>query len=86
MRVADSCGPFPAAPEALEPTLPYETLPINEDEEEAAAAAADDGPTFDNDEDEKLLEETKKRQFKKKGLNPRADKGKAGAKAKKADE
>ncbi|GAA5921448.1 hypothetical protein JCM3775_003052 [Rhodotorula graminis] len=74
------------APEALEPTLPYETLPINEDEEEAAAAAADDGPTFDNDEDEKLIEETKKRQFKKKGLNPRADKGKAGAKAKQVDE
>ncbi|TNY20842.1 nucleolar protein NOP2 [Rhodotorula diobovata] len=73
------------APEALSPTLPYETLPINEDEE-AAAAEGGDGPTFDDDEDAKLIEETRKRQFKKKGLNPRADKGKAGAKAKKADE
>ncbi|GAA6053838.1 hypothetical protein JCM3770_004743 [Rhodotorula araucariae] len=73
--------------EPMSPTLPYETLPLNEDEEAAVAAADASAPTFDDAEDTKLIAETKKRQFKKKGLNPRADRSKAGAaKAKKADE
>ncbi|BGP46473.1 rRNA (cytosine-C5-)-methyltransferase nop2 [Rhodotorula kratochvilovae] len=76
--------------EPMSPTLPYETLPLTEAEEAAAANADADAPTFDDEEDTKLIAETKKRQFKKKGLNPRADRSKAGtgaaAKGKKAEE
>ncbi|GAA6011389.1 hypothetical protein JCM10207_008323 [Rhodosporidiobolus poonsookiae] len=74
--------PQKAVLEPVSPTLPFEPLPLTE-EDESAAAAAPAGPTFDDAEDEQLINESKKRQFKKKGLNPKADKSKAGkAKAK----
>ncbi|GJN87166.1 hypothetical protein Rhopal_000111-T1 [Rhodotorula paludigena] len=74
--------PQKQAPEPASPTLPYEPLPTTAAEESAPSAS---GPSFDDAADAKLIEETKKRQFKKKGLNPRADKSKAGAKAAKQD-
>lgn len=41
---------------------------------------------FEEEEDTKLIDETRRRQMKKKGLNPRADKSKAGKKAARVDE
>ncbi|GAA5821475.1 hypothetical protein JCM11251_004640 [Rhodosporidiobolus azoricus] len=71
--------PQKSVPEPVSPTLPFAPLPLNGEDE----TPAEDGPTFDDAEDAKLIEESKKRQFKKKGLNPKADKSKAG-KGKKA--
>ncbi|GAA5907338.1 hypothetical protein JCM6882_002810 [Rhodosporidiobolus microsporus] len=67
--------PQKAVPEPVSPTLPFAPLPLSGDDD---AEPAEDGPTFDDAEDAKLIEESKKRQFKKKGLNPKADKSKAG--------
>ncbi|GAA5974248.1 hypothetical protein JCM11641_003351 [Rhodosporidiobolus odoratus] len=77
--------PQKAVPEPVSPTLPFEPLPLAGDDADTTPAAAPNAPTFDDAEDAKLIEETKKRQVKKKGLNPRADKSKAGKK-RKADE
>ncbi|POY72505.1 hypothetical protein BMF94_4331 [Rhodotorula taiwanensis] len=68
------------APEPVSPTLPYAPLTEEVDEEEG------DAPVFEEEEDTKLIDETRRRQMKKKGLNPRADKSKAGKKAARVDE
>jgi ribosomal RNA methyltransferase Nop2 len=70
--------------EPVSPTLPYAPLPMT-DEADADETAAD-APTFDDAEDTKLIDETRKRQLKKKGLNPRADKAKAGKKVARPDD
>ncbi|KWU44134.1 NOL1/NOP2/sun family putative RNA met, partial [Rhodotorula sp. JG-1b] len=70
--------------EPVSPTLPYAPLPMTDDAEADETAA--DAPTFDDAEDTKLIDETRKRQLKKKGLNPRADKAKAGKKAARPDD
>lgn len=70
-----------AVPEPASPTLPFEPLPLTEKDEQDAAAAKEDAPAFDDEEDAKLIEESRRRLAKKKGLNPRADKSKAGKKA-----
>lgn len=75
---------FLAAAEPVSPTLPYAPLPLTEDAEADETAAG--APTFDDAEDTKLIDETRKRQLKKKGLNPRADKAKAGKKAARPDD
>ncbi|BGP14476.1 hypothetical protein JCM10213_004598 [Rhodosporidiobolus nylandii] len=74
--------PQKGAPEPASPTLPFEPLPLEGDDSAPASAVAANAPTFDDEEDAKLIQETKKRQFKKKGLNPKADKSKAGTKRK----
>lgn len=61
-------------------------MPLTEEAEGDDAAAAAGAPTFDDAEDSKLIDETRKRQLKKKGLNPRADKAKAGKKAARPDD
>jgi hypothetical protein len=77
-----SLPPPLTAPEPVSPTLPYEELPLTGDDDatpaSTTAAAVASGPSFDDAEDSKLIQESKNRQFKKKGLNPRADRSKAG--------
>ncbi|GEM07043.1 nucleolar protein NOP2 [Rhodotorula toruloides] len=68
-------------PEPASPTLPYEPLPLNEKDEQEAAEAKEDAPAFDDEEDAKLIEESRRKIAKRKGLNPKADKSKAGKKA-----
>ncbi|GAA5930592.1 hypothetical protein JCM1841_006815 [Sporobolomyces salmonicolor] len=76
--------PQKQAPELASPIDDYVDLPIvlGEDEDGETATAA---PKFDDAEDAALIKDAKKRQLKKKGLNPRADKSKAGAKAAKEE-
>ncbi|GAA6018475.1 hypothetical protein JCM8202_001391 [Rhodotorula sphaerocarpa] len=69
--------------EPVSPTLPFAPLPLTDDADSADSDG--DAPAFDESEDTKLIDETRKRQMKKKGLNPRADKSKAGKKAARAE-
>ncbi|GAA5830820.1 hypothetical protein JCM3766R1_003438 [Sporobolomyces carnicolor] len=75
--------PEKKASEPASPIAEYAELPLEVPEggeEEASAAAARAGPKFDDSEDAALIAETQKRQLKKKGYNPKADKSKAKSK------
>ncbi|GAA6062634.1 hypothetical protein JCM10212_000296 [Sporobolomyces blumeae] len=72
--------PEKRAPEPASPDASYVDLPTELTEENDGEPAAD-APKFDDAEDASLIAETQKRQLKKKGLNPRADKTRAKAKA-----
>ncbi|GAA5987162.1 hypothetical protein JCM5350_003866 [Sporobolomyces pararoseus] len=71
--------PEKKAPEPASPIAEYAELPL-EVPEDGEEAAAPEGPKFDDSEDAALIAETQKRQLKKKGYNPKADKSKAKAK------
>ncbi|GAA5931954.1 rRNA (cytosine-C5-)-methyltransferase NOP2 [Sporobolomyces koalae] len=77
--------PEKKAPEPASPIAEYSELPL-EVPEESDEAPAPDAPKFDESEDAALIAETQKRQLKKKGYNPKADKSKAKAKAPKKAE
>jgi ribosomal RNA methyltransferase Nop2 len=68
-----------SAPEPASPIAEYAELPL-EVPEEGEDEAAPEGPKFDDSEDAALIAETQKRQLKKKGYNPKADKSKAKSK------
>ncbi|GAA5912526.1 rRNA (cytosine-C5-)-methyltransferase NOP2 [Sporobolomyces salmoneus] len=68
--------PEKKAPEPASPIAEYSELPL-EVPEDGEDVPAQDGPKFDDSEDAALIAETQKRQLKKKGYNPKADKSKA---------
>ncbi|GAA6037280.1 hypothetical protein JCM8097_008660 [Rhodosporidiobolus ruineniae] len=68
--------PQKSAVEPVSPTLPFAPLPLNGDDVDEDTN--EPAPTFDDAEDAALIAAARKKQLKRKGLNPKADKSKAG--------